>query len=359
MSENQFSAPKQVVVIDDSFSADRYVAMASQGVSFVWKGDFHNARQLLRAVQRRIRKPASGPAAGTPQEMAKEFYRHRQHQAHKAQLLSRLLILIEPDLSIQLPRAPDLRQSISEALRSPEGDFLISLRELQGFVGAHEWRKKGVPIAALEGKRIHAHYGVFSPVRGEYLDLVAKASLPSPTQTAFDIGTGTGVLAAILAHRGVPQVVATDLDDRALECAKSNLQNLGFEDQVRVEKTHLFPEGQADLVICNPPWLPAKPTSAIEHAVYDEDSRMLKSFLQGVSSHLSDHGEAWLIMSDLAEHLGLRGHEDLKNFISQSGLRVIEQLKTEPRHSKALDEDDFLHTARSKEITSLWRLQKL
>jgi hypothetical protein len=50
-----------------------------------------------------------------------------------------------------------------------------------GLVGAHEWRKKGVEIPALgppPGNRIHAHYGVFSPVRGEYLDLVARRRCP-------------------------------------------------------------------------------------------------------------------------------------------------------------------------------------
>src|SRR5256885_9763195 len=57
---------------------------------------------------------------------------------------------------------------------------------------------------------IHPHYGVFSPVRGEYLDLVAQAPLPAAAQQAdaavWDIGTGTGVLSALLLHRGVRQV---------------------------------------------------------------------------------------------------------------------------------------------------------
>ena len=81
------------------------------------------------------------------------------------------------------------------------------MRELLGIVGAHEWRKKGVEIAALGG-RIHPHYGVFSPVRGEYIDLVAKAPLPLASNAlAFDIGTGTGVLAAVLAKRDRKSVV--------------------------------------------------------------------------------------------------------------------------------------------------------
>lgn len=64
------------------------------------------------------------------------------------------------------------------------------------FVGAYEWRKKGVAIPVLQ-HRIHPHYGVFSPVRGEYVELVAQAPLPQALRQnnrAFDIGTGTGVL---------------------------------------------------------------------------------------------------------------------------------------------------------------------
>lgn len=347
------------MVVDDTFSADRYVSLASQGVSFIWKGDFHNAKQLLQAVQRRIKKHTPASNATDPQTMSKEFYRHRQHQAHKAQLLSRLMVCVEPDLSIKLPRAPDLSQAIAEAAQLPDGDFVISLRELQGFVGAHEWRKKGVAVPALDGQKIHAYYGVFSPVRGEYLDLVANAPLPSQTQTAFDIGTGTGVISAVLAKRGIPKVIATDMDHRAIQCASKNIKNLNFEKQVSIQKTNLFPEGKADLIVCNPPWLPAKPTSAIERAVYDEDSGMLKGFLNGVGAHLNENGEAWLIISDLAEHLGLRGPDDLKNWMAQAKLEVVDCMKIQPRHSKATDEEDTLHSARSKEVTMLWRLKNL
>ena len=357
VTENSFSIPKKVIVIDDTFSADRYTSLASQGVSFVWKGDYHNAKQLLQAVQRRIKKHSAASTATDPLTMSKEFYRYRQYQAHKAQLLSRLLVWVEADLSIKLPRAPDLSQAISEAAQLPPGDFLISLRELQGFVGAHEWRKKGVTIAALGDKKIHAFYGVFSPVRGEYLDLVAAAQMPEPTNTAFDIGTGTGVISAVLANRGIQKVIATEMDDRAIQCATANIKNLGFEKQVTIVKTNLFPQGQADLIVCNPPWLPAKPTSAIERAVYDEDSGMVKGFLNGVGERLNKNGQAWLIISDLAEHLGLRGPDDLANWISKANLEIIEILKIQPRHSKATDEEDPLHSARSKEVTMLFRLK--
>ena len=170
--------------------------------------------------------------------------------------------------------------------------------------GAGEWRVRGVPVPVLgQDARIHPYYGVFSPVRGEYLDLVAQAPL-SPDAVAWDIGTGTGVLAALLAHRRAAQVVATDVSEQALACARDNLTRLGMSDRVQVVRADLFPVGQADIIVCNPPWLPGRPTSAIEYGVYDPDSRMLKGFLQGLRSHLTERGEGWLILSDLAERLG-------------------------------------------------------
>jgi len=196
-------------------------------------------------------------------------------------------------------------------------------------------------------------------VRGEYVRLVADAPLPVTGQSpfvAFDIGTGTGVLAAVLARRGISRVVATDQDPRALACAKANLTRLGVQAQVKVVEANLFPEGQASLVVCNPPWLPARPGSPVEAAVYDEGGRMLLGFLKGLAAHLVPCGEGWLILSDFAEHLGLRTRGDLLAAIDGAGLEVLGRLDTRPDHPKAQDETDPLHQARASELTSLWRL---
>ncbi|WP_339941196.1 class I SAM-dependent methyltransferase, partial [Undibacterium luofuense] len=249
----------------------------------------------------------------------------------------------------------DVKLALTQAGVAEGEAFALSLRELLGIIGAYEWRKNGVDIPALGGK-IHPYYGVFSPIRGEYIDLVQKARLPSD-ELAFDIGTGTGVLAAVLARKGVRRIIATDQDKRALACAADNLQRLGVAAQVTLQTADLFPEGKAPLIICNPPWLPARPSSAIEYAVYDPDSRMLRGFLNGLKAHLTDDGEAWLIMSDLAEHLGLRGKDELFTLISAAGLVVAGKMDIRPRHGKATDNTDPLHRARSQEVTSLWRLR--
>jgi len=282
------------------------------------------------------------------------FHLHRQAQSQRARTLAMLLLPFESDHTIPLRRAPDVRQACKEAYGPASEAYVASLRELLGLIGAHEWRKKGVEIPAL-GERIHPHYGVFSPVRGEYVELVAKAPLPSRV-LAFDIGTGTGVLSALLARRGVQRIVATDQDPRALACARENIARLGLGAQVELLPADLFPEGRAPLVVCNPPWVPARPSSPIEYAVYDPDSRMLRGFLGGLAAHLTDDGEGWLILSDLAEHLGLRPREELLATIDAAGLKVIGKIDARPTHPKAADESDPLHRARAAEVTSLWRL---
>lgn len=356
-SESGVLPHKKVVIADDKLTADAAYRLACEGTAMLWRGDFHNARQLLQALSRRLeRKPRrAGRKAPKPEPTLTEaFHLHRQSQAQRARILGMLLVPLEADYSVPLRRAPDVQQACIEAYGVADQASIVSLRELLGLIGAHEWRKKGVAIPALED-RIHPHYGVFSPVRGEYVALVAEAPLPS-LELAFDIGTGTGVLAAVLAHRGVARVVATDQDARALACAHENIARLGLGGQVEVVQADLFPPGRAPLVVCNPPWLPARPSSPLESAVYDPDSRMLLGFLNGLAAHLEPGGEGWLILSDFAEHLGLRTREALLAAIDEAGLQVAGKLDVRPHHPKTSDATDPLHAARAAEITSLWRL---
>lgn len=357
-SESGAPAPKRVQIADDTLNADTAYKLACEGVALLWRGDFQNGRQLLQAIARRIeinklKKSAKKRKDNhTPRE---SFNLYRLAQSQRARTLAMVLIPFEADYHIPLRRSPNVTQACEEAYGTFKAPFIASLRELLGVVGAHEWRKNGVEIAAL-GKKIHPHYGVFSPVRGEYLKLIANAHLPT-TELAFDIGTGTGVIAAILAQRGVQKIIATDQDQRAITCAKENIAALEISHQVQLCQTDLFPEGRAPLIICNPPWLPARPNSPIEYAVYDPESRMLKGFLSQVAQHLEPHGEAWLIMSNLAELTQLRAESDLTTWISDGGLAVIEKHDIRPEHPKAFDSTDPLFAARSAEVTSLWRLR--
>lgn len=383
-AESGIAPHPRVVVADEQLSANEAYRLACEGTALIWRGDFQHAKQMLIALAKRVDEksrnakrgknvPAnskSTPAA--PPSPADAFHRHRLAQSQRARTLGMLLIPLAGDYTVLLRRAPDLQRACIEAWGLPgidghTGDSVVSLRELLGIIGAHEWRKKGVPVAALDA-HIHPHYGVFAPMRSEYVDLVATAPFPpayvsgarNPTiPLAFDIGTGTGVLAAVLAKRSVKQVVGTDMDSRAITCARDNIKRLRLVSQVHIEEANLFPAahgGKAPLIICNPPWIPARPSAPIENAIYDQDSRMLRGFVMGLAAHLLPGGEGWLILSDIAEHLGLRTREELLALFAEGGLDVLGKIDVRPTHPRVADSQDPLHLARVAEVTSLWRL---
>ncbi|MBS0416166.1 MAG: class I SAM-dependent methyltransferase [Proteobacteria bacterium] len=352
--------PRRVAVADGKMTADEAYGLACQGTALLWRGDFQEARQMFSALGKRADRPQRKSRESATRSMAtpaEAFHLYRQARSQRARTLNALLIPLNDDYLIPLPRAPDIRQACVETFGPAETASVTSLRALLGVIGAHEWRTKGIEIPEAGG-RIHPHFGVFAPIRREYVDLVSTTPLPTSASSsvAFDIGTGTGVLAAVLARRGIERVTATDLDPRALACARENIRQLGLSERVDVVQADLFPAGRAPLVVCNPPWIPARPSSPLENGIYDPESRMLRGFLGGLPEHLEGGGEGWLILSDLAEHLGLRTRAQLLEELDAAGLRVVGRNEITPRHPRTADKMDPLHIARAAEITSLWRL---
>lgn len=370
---NDRPVPKRTIAVDDRLTADEAVKHAAQGVAMLWLGDFHNAKQLLSAIDRRVAKggkravsKTSGAheGSGSTETDAQEFYRLRQGRAQRSRMMSLILVPLEFDAAsnlMQLPlsRAPQVGAAVEFGYgpRSADGPdrAVVSLQELTGVLSAHQWYLNGVEVPSL-GAKIHPRYGTFLPTRHEYVDLVAQAPLADP-ERAFDIGTGTGILAAVLVNRGVPDVVGTDIHRRAVDGANETFARLGIADRARAELTSMFPEGRAQLIVCNPPWLPGSASTSLDAAVYDPGSKMLLQFLSGLPKHLAEGGEGWLLLSDLAELLGLRSREMLLNAIETAGLEVIDRIDTVPTHRKSRDVSDVLHEARSREVTSLWRLR--
>jgi 16S rRNA G1207 methylase RsmC len=385
--------PNKIQCVDDTLTADSAFSLASEGVALVWTGDFQNARQLLQAMTRRIERVQSQPKTLTRKHRKSlqyqtewanispkdRFNHYRLAQSQRARTLNKLLIVLDIDYAIHLRRAPDWREACIQVYgesNSNHSQLLVSLRELLGIVSAYEWRKKGVFIPQLSQvsnahllknhqpkpaiTNICPYYGVFAPTRQEYLDLMMKPCLTSAVNLAFDIGTGTGILAILLAQRGIRRVIATDTNVSAIQCACENAIRLGYDNYIDVVNADMFPclevYGQADLIVCNPPWLPARPNSTLEQAIYDPDSRMLRAFLNGLRQYLKPQGQAWLIMSNLAEHLGLRRPDELTSWIADVGLVVRDKIDTYPVHSKSLNSQDNLYFARSQEMTSLWIL---
>lgn len=352
-SQNGWQPPQRLLVVRQTIAATRALRLLQQGISLVWQGDFPEGRQLLQSIKRRLPAP---PEIRPDEPMPQGFHRIRLARAQQARLLGSILIRIDPGWVLRNTRAVPIEQACAAASGNPDQPLLMPLTELLGMLSAFQWQLKGVPVAALDAS-IHPRHGVFAPTRQEYLELVMRAALPAPCEIAIDLGTGTGVIAAILARRSVPSVIAIDSNPAAIMCARDNIERLGLNKHVQVVQQDLLEGSPAvDLVVCNPPWLPGKVRSPLETAIYDPDHQMLRGFLQQVPGHLRPAGQAWLIMSDLAEHLGLRTPEQLPQWIEQAGLKVLDKISTRPSHPKVQQGSDPLARWRKREITSLWQL---
>jgi SAM-dependent methyltransferase len=351
--------PARVAGAGDATTASEAVSRARRGEALVYAGDYRNARQLLAAMARRLSRAPRGATPGRdararPQQA---WRADRERRGMEREVLGRILVPVEPGFRIALGHAPGASEALAEALGPDPGlPGLLPLRDVLGMIGAHEWRRRGIEVAAL-GARVHPHFGVWAPVRQEHVELVAAAAREWPVagRHAFDVGTGTGVLAFVLARAGAT-VVATDDAAGAVACARENAARLGLADRVDVRQADLLPDGLADLVVSNPPWLPGEAHGPLERAVYDPGGRFLERLVAALPARLAGGGEAWIVLSDLAELLELRPPGYVAALAARAGLRVADVREARPEHPRSRDPEDPLHAFRAREVTRLHRL---
>lgn len=349
-SESDEPAPAALSEVDDQLKADEALKRVRKGEFLKYTGTFQNAKQLLSAMSRRL------PAVPPSKTSLDAFRAERRARQLEHQTLSRLVVGLDAEYRLLLQRAPDVSLICKQVWGKAESALtVVPLKTLLGMQGASEWRRKGLVVPGLEGK-LTPHYGVYLPTRTEYVELVR--TLPDVAgRSVFELGTGTGILSFILLQRGARSVTATDIDPRAVICARENSQQLALADRFTVIESATWPEGTAELIICNPPWLPEPPKNRIDRAVFDENNQFLLAFLEGLESHLAPGGRGVLVLSNLAVLLGLRQEDWLERELKRVGLRIESTATTTATHGKARDESDPLHAARSREVTTRYVLK--
>jgi SAM-dependent methyltransferase len=346
-------APERIETLSDRTTAREALERMRENVHVLYQGDERGLRQLYAAIKKRSAKP---PKPADPEvSLADLFHRDRARKSSEHRVLSRLLVELDGEYRLTLAHASDVAAACEAAWGPADGQpRLVPYRELLGIVGAYEWQRNGIEIEGVG--RIHPHYGVFAPTRPSYVDLCREAAF-EPGRTVVDVGTGTGVLACLFARRGAARVLAVDLDPRAVRCARENVERLGLRDRVHVVRADLFPDDSlakgADLFVANPPWLPGVARTSIERAIFDPKSEFLERYLAGLAERLDDAGEGWLILSDLAERLGLRGKEEVVERARRHGLTLRWEL-SRPSSKAATDASaDPISAARCSELVFL------
>jgi release factor glutamine methyltransferase len=119
----------------------------------------------------------------------------------------------------------------------------------------------------------------------------------------LEIGTGSGLVSLCCVQAGATEVVATDVNQNAIECARMNAERLGFDSKLNVRLVDtknakafavIRTDEQFDLIISNPPWEEGTPKSIDQYALYDPNFELLKSLLTEARTHLTPGGELYL-----------------------------------------------------------------
>jgi release factor glutamine methyltransferase len=177
---------------------------------------------------------------------------------------------------------------LAEILGIGRFDVYLSLdRELdehqaRAFDAAVRRRAAGEPLQQIlgwesfRGLRIGLTRDVLVP-RPETETLVehALALLPSGPRRVIDVGTGAGCIAAAIADaRRDVCVVALDVSEAAARVARDNARRLGLSVQVVVGDLLSGVGGAVDLVVANPPYLPARDWPTLPREVRDWEPRI-------------------------------------------------------------------------------------
>lgn len=125
----------------------------------------------------------------------------------------------------------------------------------------------------------------------------------------LDVGTGTGIQALQAARKGARHVLAIDINDYALECARENVDSNKFGDIISVKKSDLFENvgtEKFDLIIANLPITDYPISGVVESALYDPDYQLHKRFFSQAKDYLNENG------SIILTHANFRGEGDFE-----------------------------------------------
>ena len=126
-------------------------------------------------------------------------------------------------------------------------------------------------------------------------------------EVVLDIGTGTGLLALMLAQKGCKKVDAVEIDENAVFQAKENITKSKWHNKITVYHSAIQdykPSWQYDVVISNPPYFENsfKSGNAERDTARHNDTLPLNELFAAVEMQLKQGGRFYLILP--ADSLG-------------------------------------------------------
>lgn len=196
-------------------------------------------------------------------------------------------------------------------------------------------------------------------------------------KTALDIGTGTGVLALMIAQKNPDlQLIGLEIEDEAFLEAQSNFQHSPFHAQLNAIHGDFlqFISSPFDLIFSNPPYFEnsSKANSSKRNLARHDDLLPLLELFQRAYELLTEDGHFWIILPattideymPIVEKLGLYPEEIISIYGTENKLiRKVVSFKKH-RESIVLSElivrnSDGTYTEMYKKLTEAYHFNQL
>jgi release factor glutamine methyltransferase len=225
--------------------------------------------------------------------------------------LTREDLILYPERKVEAARADDFRDFVARRAAREPVSRILGEREFYG-------RAFRVTPAVLDPR----------PDTETLVD-AALAVMPR-NATVLDVGTGSGaIVITLLAERPDATGTATDISAEALEVARFNAEALGVAPRLRLAKGCWFEpvDGRFDLVVSNPPYIPAGEIAHLSPDVRNFDPMTAlaggsdgldpyREIAAGVSAHLETGGS-------LLVEIGAGQADDVEAIFTTAGLTPV------------------------------------
>ncbi len=283
------ASPAGARPLDRRAPPDKAAAWLADGGLLVLEDRYGVGADVLDALQRRMPVPEGGDHAARQSALA----------AHRA-VAKRLLAPVR-DGRIDVEDGASI--GFLEDLYPGPGRTFLPLVHLQDMWRAWQRYTEGVPMAVL-GQRIHPFYGTYAPERTIHLELFATwlAQHTGPRERAVDVGTGSGILALMLAKAGFARVRATDRNPNATLSVDRECDRRDPRPPIDTATGDLLCDtrGPVDLVVFNPPWVPGPVHSPLDAALVYDDPGLFGRFFDQAAAALAPTGRVVLLFSNIA-----------------------------------------------------------
>ncbi|MFO8021122.1 MAG: methyltransferase [Perlabentimonas sp.] len=338
---------KELIQITASTSNRSVLAGLSRGQNYLLTGTYGTAMAFYSWLKKQVSQ--SNPVFNY------QSSRNNRNQLHA--LTSRVYVRVcnnSVDLA-KAPKVPWLKE-----LYPQYNEFFMPFSDVLGINGAWQWHVNGVKFPNLNFK-LHPYCNVYFPTRTEHLQLFDKWLENKPNfKRGLDMGTGCGVLTFYMLKHGVNEVLATDINEMALQSLLKDAKQHNLSHRIFTQKANMFKGvdvNNTDLVVFNPPWIPDTSHGDLDNAMYYPPN-FFNTFFEQAYKALPGACTLVLLFSTFAQAAGVVDKNPIEEELSEYNRFTLICKDELPVKQKPSVKKHWLSEIRRKERVQLWELVK-